>query len=498
MSSSRKKSILLLVPPTDYRRPYPKLSPLYMGSILRERGYVVTCLDGQLADLDLPHFLKLYPNRHFPRSTYAPVNWDTYQHFFKEHSFDVLITSPTTGEVKSSARCAAIAKAEQDLLTIATNNHVSALPKASLEEFESFDLVFKGEPEQALPDFLDAYFSSSSHWQHFPGIAFRHNGKIVENEGSHSVDPQTLPYPARDLVPIPSYNAFFRTTRAFGDAHPAGLLRTSRGCPSRCTFCTVPTFKGIQFRAQNPDYVVNELAYLTQKYQVRCFHFLDDVFNVDRERVRAICRKILERGLDIRFYCWNKVNFVDFTTLQLMAKAGCQSIFYGVESGSPQVLASVQKGITLEQVREAVTMTKKAGVPTAAIAFIVGNLEDTEETLEESIAFSLQLIDCGAAYAQFLLNIPLPGTPDFQKIEPLLLTRDWDMFNAVLLYELHPTPLFKHPHLTFEQMLFYQKKGYELFEKKLAAKKLLSGRLFLDWAGALRKRRMWRWLPAAS
>lgn len=461
------KQVLLAIPPTDWRRAYPKLSVLYLAATLEKAGFQPLVLDGQIADLTPWAIWQSPVTSVHPRSLYKKTNWNWYRVALQRVKPAALVISASTPEIENGARLAALAKElYPEVLTIATNHHVSALPRETLQEFPEIDIVFKGEPELALPQFLQEVFSSSGHWSRFPGIAYRDGEKIVENQGFHSIaSPNSLPYPSRHLLPLFKYQLFFKKTRFFGSAHPFGMLRTSRGCPSQCTFCTVPAYKGTAFRAQTPEYVLAEMEYLIQRYRVRRFHFWDDIFTVDPHRVRAIAKGILARGWTIAYECMSKANFIDPATLQALRRSGCQTIFYGAESGSDAILSAIQKGFTTKELLEAVAMTKKAGIE-PAVGFILGHFEETEETLEETLHFAQRLAEEGVGHIQFWRAIPFPGTPLFDKVRSRLLTKKWSHFTPFIYPDQSPQELFAHPHLTFSELLKYQKAGQAFWEKK--------------------------------
>lgn len=484
------KKVLLFIPPEEYRRPFPNFGIGTIAAILRERGYAVRIVDGKVADLDPQKMLSYsYYTDNTAGFLVEPIHWDFYEKLLKAWQPDVIGISAATQEIQNGAHFAALAKKELPEVLVAVGNlHAMAIPQETLREFPSFDIVFKGESELAFPDFLDAYFSPQGHWTSFPGIAYRQGETVVENRGFHTVsDLNALPLPARDLFPLPLHELFFKKTRIFGDVPPQGMLMTSRGCPSRCTFCTSPFFRGTKYRAQSPSYVLAEMERLYEQYGVRAFQFWDDIFTVDRARVKAICEGILQKRWKLTFQCYAKVNFIDFDLLSLMAKAGCQAINFGVESGSRRVLKEIHKDITLEQVVEGIKMTRRAGIePTAG--FMLGHPTDDEESVAETVHFALSLIRYGLEYAGFWIAVPYPGTPMFDLCREKLQTANWDAYNPMRLYEANPKPIYEPPGISHAQLLAWQKRGYREFRKKLFQRKIRSPYFFYELAGSARKK----------
>ena len=125
-------------------------------------------------------------------------------------------------------------------------------------------------------------------------------------------------------------------------------LLSSRGCPYNCSYC----FKGIvgrTYRQRSPGNVLAEIRELMSSYGYRYFYFIDDLFTLDRRRLAAISEQIISEGLDIRWQCLARVDRITFDSLKLMYKAGCREVHYGIESGNPEILKSLNKRITMSR-----------------------------------------------------------------------------------------------------------------------------------------------------
>ncbi len=212
-------------------------------------------------------------------------------------------------------------------------------------------------------------------------------------------DLDALPFPARHLFDLARYPLYA------SNGERMVTLLSSRGCPYNCSYC----FKGIvgrTYRQRSPDNVLTEIRDLIKTYGYRYFYFIDDLFTLDRRRLKTISEQIISEGLDIRWQCLARVDLISFESLKLMRKAGCREIHYGIESGNPEILASLDKGITMDQVRRAVTWTAEADI-LAKGYFMLGLPGDTEETMRQTISFANELpLD----EAMFSLTTPFPGT----------------------------------------------------------------------------------------
>ena len=195
-----------------------------------------------------------------------------------------------------------------------------------------------------------------------------------------------------DDVPLPNYDLV--SLGKFPGVDPVGALPSmaimaSRGCPFNCTFCNTPVFWGKKVRYRSPELVVMEINHLHVKYGVREVFFQDDTFNLNHPWAMKVFEFIIDLGLHKKmvFKITSRVNekLVTKEFLDMAKRAGVWNIFYGVESGSQVMLDRMKKGVTVEEIKRAVSMTHEAGIETQC-SFIVGLPGETRETLRETEA----------------------------------------------------------------------------------------------------------------
>jgi radical SAM superfamily enzyme YgiQ (UPF0313 family) len=160
-------------------------------------------------------------------------------------------------------------------------------------------------------------------------------------------------------------------------------LSLTRGCPGKCRFCGSPKFWGPKVRFHSVDYFIDELERLYKK-GINFFYFSDDTFSVDKKRVIEICKKILEKGINIKWVAISRVNYMSEDILCWMRKAGCIQISYGVESGSKKIRNLLNKKISNDDIEKAFAMTIKYGILPRAY-FIYGCPGETRRTIQETI-----------------------------------------------------------------------------------------------------------------
>jgi radical SAM superfamily enzyme YgiQ (UPF0313 family) len=183
---------------------------------------------------------------------------------------------------------------------------------------------------------------------------------------------------------------------------------TSRGCPFRCSFCD-KSVSGSKWRARPAEDVVDEMAHLVHQYGVGFINFYDDNFTLRRSRLVDICEEILRRGITVEWKCEGRVDSVDLAVLQLMRRAGCRVVAYGVESANAETLALLRKDIHIDQAMGAFSATRQAGLRSLAY-MILGAPGEDESAVLRSVAFCREI---GADYVQFSSLVPMPGTPLF-------------------------------------------------------------------------------------
>jgi len=392
----------------SYLRPFignlPSLGLLTLAAVLREQGFSVKIIESASLGLSLPQTL--------PR-------------IFREKA-EYLGLSCTTASVLNAARIAGAVKAHAPMTRVIVGGpHVTALPQETLQRCPDFDLGVLGEGEKVLPDVLHAGWEEG-HWGKVAGVVFRKGESVHTTPRSGFIDPlDLLPLPAYDL--LPDFPRSYRPPFLNYPKGPAAPVISSRGCPQRCTFCDRAVF-GNRYRHFSAEYLLEWIQHLYGQYGIRHLVFVDDQFAASRGRLIEFCEKILAKGIRVSWNCDARVDSVDRGLLFLMKRAGCWMISYGIESGSQEILDRIQKGITLDQVNQAVHATKEAGIRAKGL-FMIGYPEETEKTLEETLALMLRL-PLDEANLSFLT--PYPGTELYRRMkESSGFPEDWDRMNAL-------------------------------------------------------------------
>lgn len=306
---------------------------------------------------------------------------------------------------------------DPDIVTMMGGPHVSFTAEETLRTFPEIEVIFIEETDDTILEFAP-HIRRKNKWRGIRGIACRLGDEIVNNGRRDFIaDVDRLPLPARSLLPVSRYLAL---------GYPVSMI-TGRGCPHGCIFCLGRKMVGAKVRRRNPSLVVDEIGQIMELGFDR-INIADDLFASDTQRVKEICGLMRQRGLKLAWSAFARVDTVTQEMFDAMAQAGCDSISFGVESGSPEMLKRVRKGITLEQARQAIRMCKQAGMMPHA-SFMVGLPGETKETLRQTAEFAESLeILFGYHYLA-----PFPGTTVCEKVERYdlkILTRDWSKYDA--------------------------------------------------------------------
>ncbi len=317
------------------------------------------------------------------------------------------ITMTTTVSRNAQAIATAVKASLPSVPIVVGGPHVSGVGPAVLESSRAFDLAVVGEGEETFRELLAALGDglATTALPGIRGIVFRDpHGRVKLTEPRPPIaDLDALPFPAFDL--LEGFPRAYPSNAFFSPNGPTGTLVTSRGCLFQCTFCDQSTF-GHQFRAASPEAVLGAVQRLQREHGVRYVVFSDDTFTLDRGRVLGICELLARLRPRVLWSCHANAATVDPELLGAMRRAGCWSISYGLESGSPRILKALRKNFTVERAAQAVRATRAAGIRVKGL-FILGTPEESRGTVDEMRAFMRSLPLTTINLSKFT---PFPGS----------------------------------------------------------------------------------------
>lgn len=382
----------------------------------------------------------------------------------KEFQPDFLVANIATPTFQSDMMAIKLAKdINPSICTIVKGAPFLTYNTNTIYENPFIDYVIIGEAEFTLKEILEGVPDNE-----ILGSCYRENFQPIKNEKRPFIENlDELPFPARHLVD----NSIYRRP---DNGKVQAVVKVARGCPFHCFFCLATPVSGAKVRKRSPENIVAELKECVEKYNIRNFLFWSDIFNLDREWTLELCKKIIESGLKITWSSNTRADTMDDEMAKMMYKSGCRLVSIGVESGSQKMLDKIGKKITLDNIRNTVKILKKNKIKIYNY-FVIGLPWETEETVEETIKFAIEL---DSNFISFYTATPLPGTKYFAyAMLNKLVEGNLDFRSAY--YE----PVVRSESLSKERIFELHKQAVKRFylRPKFILKTLLSLRSFTEF-----------------
>lgn len=346
--------------------PFPRIGSVLLGTILRNRGYDASVYIEELGAVDMQDFL----------------------------SADLVGLSALTSTVPRAYELARLAR-RAGIPVVMGGTHVTFLPDEGLDEA---DYLVRGEGEETIVELLEALEGDRDR-SAIRGLSYWADGEKVHN--------QDRPLKTNlDDNPIADYSLL----RGGGKRIKVASIMTARGCPFDCSFCSVPTFNGKGSRAHSVDRVLEEIAFNVRRQGIDYLFFADDIFNVNRKRMKEILTGMIDHKLTPRWGAQVRHELSrDPELLELMKRANCGRAFVGFESINQQTLDLFNKHETVENIEHAIRAFHQHGIKIHGM-FVLGSDEDSVETIRQTQDFARRWdIDS----IQFMILTPIPGSRDY-------------------------------------------------------------------------------------
>lgn len=412
--------------PWSLGRKLPPLGLAYVGAALEKAGFQVEILDNYLLKKPIEEVKAIIKNLQ-PEIVGITCGSATYQRCI---------------ETAHAAK-----EAEPKCKVVVGGWHASYMPETLLDHSE-VDYVVVGEGEQAMTELTTLITGGNVKSPiTIPGVAYRHRGEIAKNTTQFISDLDQVPFPARHLLPMTMYGRRIE----FLNVEPVDIMSVTRGCPYHCAWCDVETLWGKQCRSFSPKRIFEEMEHLAKKYGSKGIYFISDNFTIRKRQTLELCELIKKEKIDIEWACDTRVDLLSRDLLEGMKEAGCKTIWFSIESGSPPILKKLNKSTTLKQITDAFRLCREAGIQIAC-SFMLGIPGEKVRDMDISLKFAKKL---DPDWCRFNTYVAYPGSVLYEEV------RQKHLYDRVEDYVFYV----KTEDFDFEKVSEIQRRFHDSFNK---------------------------------
>lgn len=296
-------------------------------------------------------------------------------------------------------------KRNKDIKIVFGGPQATMSAEATLRAFEFIDAISIGEGELSIEETVEALIGERE-YSDVHGLVYRKSGEIVFNSSYPFLDNEELSkYSVKNFEPY--------------DIKEYANIDVGRGCPYNCSFCSTSIFWGRRYRIKSVDSIINEVLELNRKFNVKNFGFEHDMFTGNRTFIMDFCNKFEKMCKGFTWNCSSRIDTIDDEMIDAFVKAGCKTIFVGIESGSNKMQKILHKNLNLKEVARKIKRLKTRGI-NLIVSFIYGFKDEGENDFIETIKFIEYLYSIDVNNIQLHLYIPLTHTEETEKVKGLL------------------------------------------------------------------------------
>ena len=415
------------------KQPYAPLGTLYAAAVMREHGYSVSFFDTMFAE--------------GPEKIIQHISNEQPDIFvIYDDGFNYLTKMCLQNMRDAAFKMIRFAK-EQGCTVIVSSS--DSTDRFEIYLVEGADFILLGEAEMTLLELTNAITKNENDFFEIEGLAFKHNDAIVKTKRRNVIkELDMLPFPAWDMIDMEPYRKMWLKHNGYFSMN----MGTTRGCPFKCNWCAKPIY-GNRYNSRSPQNVISELKLLKQEFNFDHIWFCDDIFGLKPGWIHEFADLINKENIHLKFKMQGRVDLLlQENNIKDLARAGCDNIWMGAESGSQKILDAMEKGTTVQQISEATRLLKKCGInPSFFIQF--GYPGETKDDIEKTIAMINELLPYEIGIS---VSYPLPGTAFFEKVKNELSEKtNWtDSDELALMFRNTYQPAF------YKQLHRYVHKSY--------------------------------------
>ena len=421
-------------------QPYAPLGTLYAAAFMRENGYAVSFFDTMFS--------------HEPGEIIATIEKEQPDIFvIYDDGFNYLTKMCLQNMREAAFKMISFAKEKGCTVIVSSSD--------STDRFEMYldkgaDYILIGEAEMSLLELSNAISTNEPDLFAIEGLAFKHNNAVVKTKRRNVLkELDALPFPAWDLIDMESYRKMWLKHAGYFSMN----MGTTRGCPFKCNWCAKPIY-GNRYNSRSPLNVMTELKMLQDRFGFEHIWFCDDIFGLKPGWVHEFANLVEQENFSFKFKMQGRVDLLlQENNIKDLARAGCDNIWMGAESGSQKILDAMDKGTTIEQIHEATKLLKKCGIkPSFFIQF--GYPGETKQDIEKTINMINTLLPYEIGIS---VSYPLPGTAFFEKVKTELVEKtNWtDSDELALMFSNTYQPAFykqlhRYVHKTYRKHIAFE------------------------------------------
>jgi anaerobic magnesium-protoporphyrin IX monomethyl ester cyclase len=318
--------------------------------------------------------------------------------------------------------CRAIKDRNPDQQIIIVGGHVAALPEQTLRE-EVVDFACNSEGPITILQLLAALQEDAPDLSDVSGLVWRDGDQIRSNTAPTLIKDldQDLHGNVWELLPMEKYRA--HNWQCFGELsarQPYASIYTSLGCPYKCTFCCINApFGTNRYRMRDPKAVAREIDLLHDRYGVRTYKIIDEMFVLNERHVLSLCEELITRDYDLNIWAYARVDTVKPRMLNQLRRAGVRWLALGIESGSEHVRDGAEKSFSQSEIVDIVRQIQQAGISVIG-NFIFGLPDDDLATMQETLDLAIEL---NCEFANFYSAMAYPGSPLYR----MAIEKNWKL-----------------------------------------------------------------------
>ena len=375
-------------------KPYPTLGLLYISSHLKAKGFAVDLYDSTFETL---------------------ADFERYVRETRPSAVGLYCNLMTKQNVLTMIRVCR----EVDAKVIIGGPEPAGYAAEYLDA--GADIVVVGEGELTLEALIPHLAQHGlTRLELILGIVFRNgDGQLVKTPPRPQIaDLSTQPWPDRAAIPMEKYLHTWKTHHGVSSVS----LITARGCPYTCTWCSHSVF-GETHRRRSPEDVVNEVAWIVERYNPDQLWYADDVLTIHPRWFLQYAALLKQRGLRLPFECISRADRLNEKVIEALAQMGCSRLWIGAESGSQRILDAMQRKANIEDVQAKTKLLQAKGIQVGMFIMLGYQGEevvDIEASVEHLKRSNPDVFLTTVAY-------PIKGTKYYQAIENEVVSHlEWE------------------------------------------------------------------------